>query len=94
MLISVLLDNQIDEFWRNQTNFYSKWHEPSKLQENLPEVKLHENNWLPKPQERALQQLEESRNLIVTDLVPLLFVRSEDTRNLPSYSSESCHFND
>ena len=75
---------------RISTNSNSRWHEPSKLHENLLEVKLHENSWPRKLPERAPRPLVEWRNPIDTDQVPLLFVRSEDTRNLPSCSSESC----
>ena len=81
----------------NFANFYEfrrRWHEPSKPPENLLEARLHENSWLPKPHERVHQPPAESRNLIVTDLVPLLFVKSEDTRNPRNCSSESCHSSD
>ena len=83
-----------NEFRRISTKFTSKWHEPSKLHENLLEAKPHENNWPPKPPERAHQLLVESRNHIVTDLVLLPFVRSEDTRNPLNCSSENCHSKD
>ena len=89
-VIAILSHSQLDEFLRISTKFTSRWHEPSKPPENLLEARLHESSWPPKLHERAHQLLVESRNLIVTDLVPLLSERSEDTRNRPNCSSENC----
>ena len=89
-VIAILSHSQLDEFLRISTKFTSRWHEPSRPPENLLEARLHESSWPPKLHERAHQLLVESRNLIVTDLVPLLSERSEDTRNRPNCSSENC----
>ena len=79
---------------RISSNSDSIWLEQSKLQGNLPEVRLHENSWPPRLPERAPRPPEESRNLTDTDQEPLHFVRSEDTRNPPNCSSESCPSSD
>ena len=83
-----------NEFRRISTKFTSKWHEPSKLHENPLEARLHENSWPQKLHESQHQLLVESRSHIVTDLVLLPFVKSEDTRNLLNCSSENCHSRD
>ena len=60
------------------------WLVQSKLPVNQLVEKLHANSSPQRQLVRALLLLVESRNLIVTGLVPSLFVRSVVTRNLPS----------
>ena len=59
----------------------SKWLVPSKLHENPPVAKHQENSLLPKLQENLHHQLAVSRNLIAIDLVRLLFVKFDATKN-------------
>ena len=57
---------------------------------NQPEEKLPASSWPPKPLVRAHLPLVELRNLIVTGLVPWLFVRSGVTRNPQNCWPTSC----
>merc|ERR1712072_990390 len=70
------------------------WLVPSKPHVSPPEERPQESSSLPRPPESLLQLSEESRSHTDTDLEPSLFVRSEDTRSLPSFSSESSHSRD
>ena len=63
----------------------------SKPRVSPQEVKLQESNWRPRLPESPLQLLVVSKSLTDTDLVPSLFVRSEDTKSLLSSWSESFH---
>ena len=71
------------------TNSKKKWPVLSKPHVSPLEVRLQESNWLPRLPESPLLPPVVSRSLTDTDLVPSLFVRSEDTKSPLSSWSES-----
>ena len=68
-----------------------RWHVLSRQHENLLEVRLHVNNWPPKPLVRVPQPPVELRNPTGTGPELSLFVRSGDTRKAPSCWSGNSH---
>ena len=79
-------DSSVKDYW-----IEARWLVQSKLQENLLVERPHVNSWQPRLLVRVPQPLVESRNPIVTGQELLPFVKSEDTRNPPSFSFASCH---
>ena len=70
-----------------------KWLVQNKLLANQLGVRLPESNWQQRLRERAHLLPAEWRSHIDTDLVPLLFEKSVDTRSPLSFWSESCPSN-
>ena len=62
-----------------------KWLVPSKQQENPPEERLHESSWPPRLLASQPPPPEESRSRTDTDLVPLLFEKSDVTKSQLSF---------
>merc|ERR1712029_629284 len=77
-------------FYTSDHQHVTSWLVPNKQLGNLPEEKLQGNNWPPRLPGNQLHPLEESRNPTDTDQEPSPFVRSEDTKSPPSFSSENC----
>lgn len=62
-----------------------KWLVLSRQQENPPEERLHESSWPPRLLASQPPPPEESRSRTDTDLVPLLFEKSDVTKSQLSF---------